>query len=368
MITIRRLLAMIALCGALVGCVCLEGTSSDGEFEGLASAVPSGCRLDLVLVHGMGGYHPPDPKALLDGICKAADLKQVGEVEHQDFSDGKRYFGRLKRYCFRNQAGDKELNAWVYFWTGVTTPVKQRYLDYDREGGPGRLEVNGELKRRIVNKNFADVVLYLGPHGKAIRSGLRQTLEMMIEDGGGNTSGALAFQRRFAFVTFSLGSRMLLDTVAAMAESAAPRHRDVAEQIAEGFSGYFMLANQFALLELLQFSYEKGQARDADEISVVLSPQVTAFDKLLRRAEDSVPGKPRVPIVAFSDPNDILSYDIPPWMKEAFPGRFVNVSHHVVKTGYWIPFFGAVASPERAHNFYGSDPKVVDLIVNGTKP
>ena len=73
-------------------------------------------------------------------------------------------------------------------------------------------------------------------------------------------------------------------------------------------------------------------------------------------------------IVAISDPNDLLSYRIPDWLKKELPQiPFVNVTTSVVRSALIIPFVGTVADPAAAHQNYGQDKCLLDLIVNGHK-
>ena len=73
-------------------------------------------------------------------------------------------------------------------------------------------------------------------------------------------------------------------------------------------------------------------------------------------------------IVAVSDPNDLFSYPIPPYVKQQFPATFVNAVVSVAKTGYWIPTEGYVINPILAHTGYGQDPEVIKLIIDGWNP
>jgi hypothetical protein len=74
-------------------------------------------------------------------------------------------------------------------------------------------------------------------------------------------------------------------------------------------------------------------------------------------------------IVAFSDPNDILSYAIPPKFAEEnldsrICPRIVNVSINVANV---VDLFGLgeFASPAEAHGGYDNDERVIAIIANG---
>lgn len=76
-----------------------------------------------------------------------------------------------------------------------------------------------------------------------------------------------------------------------------------------------------------------------------------------------------VNIVAFSDPNDILSYAIPQTFADKYLDsricpRVTNVSVNVAPE---ISAFGfGVVDPVAAHTEYDNSPKVINLITRGT--
>ena len=89
-----------------------------------------------------------------------------------------------------------------------------------------------------------------------------------------------------------------------------------------------------------------------------------------REKAKSTTGVPKTfRIVAFSDPNDLLSYRIPEWIANDTlypPDTFVNVTTSVTRTGWTIPFLGQFADPIQAHRGYGQDERVLDLMKRRT--
>ena len=74
-------------------------------------------------------------------------------------------------------------------------------------------------------------------------------------------------------------------------------------------------------------------------------------------------------IVAFSDPNDVLSYAIPAkyadrYMDSRLCPTIVNVSINIVPVTKLFQL-GEVADPFRAHDDYDNDPRVIELITRG---
>ena len=77
----------------------------------------------------------------------------------------------------------------------------------------------------------------------------------------------------------------------------------------------------------------------------------------------------QVRIVAFSDPNDLLSYAVPPRFAEEFIDsrlcpQVVNVTVNVAPVTS-APVIGTFANPLAAHNDYEADERVIGLITNG---
>jgi transcription termination factor Rho len=117
----------------------------------------------------------------------------------------------------------------------------------------------------------------------------------------------------------------------------------------------FMLANQLPLLQL---------GRDDPEVTGQIKEHCTKegpnyHKRLFKELE----------IVAFSDPNDVLSYEITPVfahkrMDSRICPKMTNVSINIAEV---ISLFGVgdIASPGEAHNGYSGDDRVIQLIVHG---
>jgi len=74
-------------------------------------------------------------------------------------------------------------------------------------------------------------------------------------------------------------------------------------------------------------------------------------------------------IVAFSDPNDLLTYTIEP----DFVKKYINLRNCPIVTNILINVADPIdikitefANPQKAHLGYSADTRVIDLIVNGT--
>ena len=119
----------------------------------------------------------------------------------------------------------------------------------------------------------------------------------------------------------------------------------------------FMLANQ---LPLLQLGYETPTV--TNQIDDFCSPTGSRYgDRLFQE----------VKIVAFSDPNDVLSYAIPrSFVLNYMDSRICpNVSNVVINVAQpiSIPIVGPVTNPMTAHSDYEIDERVIEIIAQGVQ-
>ena len=117
----------------------------------------------------------------------------------------------------------------------------------------------------------------------------------------------------------------------------------------------YMLANQLPLLAL---SIEPPSVQDQTE-SYCTPDGALADQRALKKLS----------IYAFSDPNDLLSYPIPPHLVHRYVDSrlcpsVTNISINVTQP---IDFFGIseVANPATAHGDYDHDERVIEIIAHG---
>ena len=131
----------------------------------------------------------------------------------------------------------------------------------------------------------------------------------------------------------------------------------------------FMLANQLPLLGLSEFKLpESGevlelQRYDADKEKPLnpSDPKLEEKGITLPYALDNLLKKSTMSVVAFSDPNDPLSYPLPKYFSDRYEHRFSNVTVSIAKIGY----LGIFANPIKAHTDYHNNNKVINLIACG---
>jgi len=117
----------------------------------------------------------------------------------------------------------------------------------------------------------------------------------------------------------------------------------------------YMMANQLPLLQL---------GRDKPEVTNMLEaycqPGGGMVDKRYLK---------QLSIVAFSDPNDLLSYAIPPKFSENWlDSRFCpNITNVIIGVANVVGVFGLgeIANPLEAHVGYDGDERVIGIIAKG---
>jgi hypothetical protein len=241
-----------------------------------------------------------------------------------------------------------------------------------------RRKFNRILKDDLVNYGFSDAVMYLGPAGEEIRTAVNGAMCSAALDAAGfsfekqgasvNKSDVCALANRtsielnqFAFVTESLGSKIVFDL---MRDAQRDGRDTIIDELISG-SEVYMLANQLALLSLSDLSLTPRAAL-----------QVSA----------STEDRPR--LVAMSEINDFLSYELVPFI-EHIQRRFKNGTASsglksafdrksvIEKIGFdmvdvrlefadkLISVVGGFVDPKDAHSGHAGEPEIMKLILCG---
>jgi len=347
------LLASLVVVATCSGCYSLNVSVIDCPFDGITDAVDRSDVVNILSVRGMGGYSSPDPQQIIDETVSKLNLCAQEEVEprHIRHPVTNQLLGSLLRQDFQQMHTSKQVRFYTLHWSQATSHVKQQYVGYDNleTNNPHRLSLNHRFKRDLVNRNLADVVLYLGKYGETMRIPLEKAIDI-IDCGVPKDD-----EYELILISFSLGSIMLLDTVEALVVSG----HCASQRFCNSVSTFFMLANQVPLLLMGKYEIQDDDIERPPDYQFAGSLQWF----INQRPQET---KRKLTIVAMSDPNDLLSYRIPDWITIQFPEKtFVNVTTSVVRKAVLIPFVGVVADPTVAHTGYGQDDSVIDLIVDG---
>jgi hypothetical protein len=167
----------------------------------------------------------------------------------------------------------------------------------------------------------------------------------------------------FSIISHSLGSRIVMDGMYDIAKRvtnvAAGDTSSAESKFITAFQNkqipFYMMSNQIPLLEMGEQPPEVSGEADA-----YCLPGGEHYDKRLVK---------KTSIMAFSDPNDLLSYGIP----QAFVENYLDsrlcaeVTNITINVAHVIDLFGMgkFANPMTAHTGYDSDDRVVALIAKG---
>lgn len=348
--------------------------------------------LKVLMVHGIGNAKPDYSARLQTHLIEALRLSKVdATVKHIELRSPELVqapLGEVNVTRYLSQDGRRALEFYELTWSVITRTEKEGALAFDISGRYRfrRAGVNQSMKE-FVNSHAADPLMYRGTSHQAILEAASQSICWALSSRWADLPDTTAAscdrlkamqffdpQARsdpdveFAFITHSLGSQIVVDTLQLEAErwrnylsdAVEADDRQRLEQLNEGIRNYtariYMLANQLPLLRLGRESPPIDGRWDA-----YCRPEGRSYHKRLFK---------ELFIVAFSDPNDLLSYAIPPDFAKTFMDSrlcptIVNVSINVAPA---VNVFqvGSFADPVAAHVNYDADPRVIELMVNGT--
>jgi hypothetical protein len=329
------------------------------------------------MIHGIGRHSPGYSGRLVEHLMPALGLtiksntrKEIVLWEPAVSDDP---VGRLSVRVYMSPDRARRLVFYELTWSEVFEE-ERRSLAFDSsvEYAFRRTEFNASLKR-FFNDTIPDAFIYLSDARAKIFASVQQSFCWMTsgdwEDLPDRASVRCKLQNEeragftrqddFAFLTHSLGSRIVID-VLQDETGLVYRPEDYTSQArAEAFRErempLYMLANQLPLLGLSIAPPSVQEQTDA-----YCTPEGALTDQRVLK---------KLSIYAFSDPNDLLSYPIPPHLVHSYVDSrlcpsVTNISINVARP---IDFFGItqVASPASAHRDYDQDERVIEIIAHG---
>jgi hypothetical protein len=325
-------------------------------FPGIVNLVQAGGErpLDVILVHGMCTH---DAAWANRGIDRIAGVVSANVPEQAAVPAGIQLVERTQ------QIGGTLVRFHALIWSSLTAPLK-RQLDYDDTGSPTdcssagngeckpkRAWLNGYVKDKLLNDCLSDAVIYEGASHDAIRDAMVESVSRIIES---NPNG----DHTLAVVAESLGSKILFDALGSMLESRQPRTQALGQQAARRLALLYMAGNQLPILGLAEQDIE----RRPDNRSAQVPDSLQRFLELRRRQAATARAESitRLAVVAFTDPNDLLSYRLLPARYAAPDVAVADVLVSNART--WL---GLIEDPVAAHLDYLENPDVGDLIACG---
>jgi hypothetical protein len=378
----------------------LQDLAQLGAPEGVGS-LP----MRVLWTHGMcsppDGTDPADPYVWWqlrtnDLLAAWPGARQTGTVAvTENLPSGARLIKETLSVPGRTQGTSRAVELWFFDWSPITMPFKPRQIgDIEARSGStytyNRARLNNTLKQKLIKDCFADVVVYLGKNGDPVRSDAQIALCEMLDgkfDADIGCTGASA-TRFTALISESLGSTILFDAFRSLRLDYVSARKRVIERLAANAPAAVRAARARAnkpsaamnayRANLASANTAMGQAQaNSTGVSAAMA-SLTSFYMLANQIpllgfakehslEEFVSGatamrKPgegaaALTVVAFVDPNDLLSFRLVPVSDRARVVDFV-VSNADTYLGY-------AELPTAAHCNYIRNGYVMHAIVAG---
>lgn len=351
-------------------------------FEGIDTSIEkTEGKTKVLMVHGVGHHIPGYSTILLEKLAKELDLHVMEspykELTLSDPMAPSKNLGNLRLNRLFSKDQTRELLFYELTWSSISD-VEKEVLAYDSSGQHSfrRAKVNDILKK-FSNDAISDPMIYLGEKQEDIQKSVAQSYCWMISHGwSGFPSGihkpclivnpgifVNAEKDDYIFISHSLGSRITIDALERLAglfndkevHKKYPHVKKLHRVIQDREVPIFMLSNQLPLLQL-----GRSLPDVLNEHENYCLPEGSKYPERFAN---------QTHIVAFSDPNDMLSYTIPEGFKDKYldsrmcttvSNISLNVAHVVDVLG-----FSDVANPMEAHVGYDHDDRVVALLAHG---
>ncbi|WP_411728033.1 hypothetical protein [Methyloglobulus sp.] len=339
----------------------------------------------VLFVHGVGDHIPGYTTQFLEKLAKELNLNVRSEgpknIElNTPLLPGKE-LGNLRVSHLLNEQHDKELTFYELTWSEITRQEKA-LLNFDTSGEYDfrRARINAMLKK-FSNDTGPDPIIYLGQSRVPILAAFSQSFCWMATGeweelpksgkhactGLKDTNAGQIANDDYVIISHSLGSRIAIDgmqriaSLLASPQKYAPANQKIIlstkaiQALQNKRIPIFMLSNQ---LPMLQLGRELPEV--AGQEANYCDPKGADYKKRMVSETD---------IIAFSDPNDLLSYGIPPGFSEKYIdsrlcAKITNVNINIAKI---MDAFGMtdLANPMQAHVGYDTDDRVIALIAKG---
>jgi len=356
---------------------------ADGHFTGITAywGQSASSRVRVLFVHGMCTHtedgwvtHGWDRSIQEYFGIDATDVKQLPDLPTDHATIVQRDY----------QIGASMLSARYLLWSSLTAGDKAAIQFDDPPPPPGafnwkRATLNAELKVGLLNDCLSDAVIYAGARGPTLALAIRNAICRAFD--GAVTPQGCTFPAStddpaapLILVTESLGSRMVFDALVELEVQARAQGETALaafDRAVAPVSEVFMLANQIPLLGLAETApvphsgATVGAAPPSSTLIRGVQTIAAARERQRTRSPRPQPAggpPPPITIVAFTDPNDLLSYRLAP--ESAPAGPLVEVVNVITSNDGAL--LGYVENPMSAHVGYRTNPDVLKLLFGGS--
>lgn len=399
---LRPILAAVALsllpaCSTLPTSIVPERASFDGMNALVSNGIPAR-PLHILAVHGMGTTTPDQFEGFILALANRLRLVQIsqphGEPTLPQCGESvaapstllrplptpititgvpSEAWAQLYTYDFASVTDDScrpVLTVSFLLWAPLTKDVKKNALAESKAPTP---QAFAEATKGFIRDYLGDVVLYGGTYrDNVMRPSLQAALCRVTgakpsPDGKSCTPGP--YNDPTIIITHSLGGYMLIDTMDNELRSKNC-NQTASGKILANTDYIFMMANQVALLDLTtlhNYPPKLGGSppENARRFAKCWTPPELKSAALLQSNDDQQPSAGKQ-VVAFNDPNDILSWEVdkknlgfprPDWPQVKLTNVYLPNGEFSVP-----PLF---SDPITAHNGYLDNRTVMELLVCG---
>ena len=371
-----KALVLITLCVLVSACSTPHSPvrlDSQTNFKGISNNSSSDVsNTTVVMIHGMCEKDEDWASDTADNFAKYLGITQSAKKNDLLYyypDDGGLGSSALRLYDYGS------LKVYSYHYSNWNT-IRE---ELNRNDASAKL--NNEIKKILVNGCLSDVTTYAGDKGPDIRSKLLESLSIINK--------RIDKTENVIVISSSLGSKVLADSLlldskysisnsledGSEGESEIKRTDDYrleSKSLLMKTKTIFMASNQLALLYPLSLDTDKIDSRFSSpnhNEEMMQNPLVYAVSSVLSEPEifDKKTDEGLMSIVAFNDPNDLLSYPVPEEVltpKE--PDNDVNFNlYNIYVSNDWT-WFKLFTNPVKTHTAYLENDDVIELISCGT--
>ncbi|MES9969869.1 MAG: hypothetical protein ABW092_07515 [Candidatus Thiodiazotropha sp.] len=341
--------------------------SSDQQFDGLLTLLSKHGSLHVVWIHGMCPHTKEDWAGR-----RVSELAERLGIELDNLPQSLAIGDFVYRYLISYK--NKSIVLDMVVWSEIIEQ-RRRSLCFDsRHADDGvvyeacgenaryphrRAVINNALKSGLINSCLADALIYTGAQGSEVRARLRPEIEAAL------SSPPDGNQTPLLFVSESLGSKIIFDTVQEiMDQSSSYSSESTFAMMLANTSQIIMFANQIPILDLTEPEPDPSDMESAsvNNNSSSLRGFVSGINRLKRLKMEMTGEKiERLKVIAFSDPNDVLSYRLP---KGYFPDKMKTDTINIMPSNDYV-WFGLLEHPLNAHKNYIYTDDVINRFLCG---
>ena len=398
---------------ALTGCAALPTpvVLDTDSFQGMTALVGDDASapkpLHVLVVHGMGTPAPYQFEGFIKSLADRFALVQIPPPETEAQPQGcypatparqalahpaprlitidgvpEAASARLYTYSFAPAVGGPEkLTVSYLFWAPLTESIKCDLAAREQQKDAPPRQAFASAAKDFIDDKLADVVLYGGTYRESVMRPSLQAALCYVIDGtpshDGKTCRHSDYSERTVIITHSLGGYMMMDAIDDELRREKPGGvyaESAARAILKNTQYIFMMANQLALLDLTTLDgYPRrlgGRPTEADVAEHFASrwAAIRLKSPLPPRdtGADGTEGATTRQIVAFSDPNDVLSWRLKPYNLKLPRSEWgsVKLTNVYLSNGeFSVPLL--ISDPTTAHTGYFDNQVVMDMLVCG---